>query len=95
MMWGYGWSWPNMLVMSLGSILGIVLIAVLIWAIVRWSNKKSSDTMRPTLSAGEILQQRYARGEIDAATFEQMRTQLEAREQRSSTPSRDPIGNVR
>jgi putative membrane protein len=30
------------------------------------------------LSALEILQQRYARGEIDAATFDQMRERLEA-----------------
>jgi hypothetical protein len=29
-------------------------------------------------SALEILQQRYARGEIDAATFDQMRERLEA-----------------
>jgi uncharacterized membrane protein len=29
-------------------------------------------------SAMEILRQRYARGEIDAATFDQMRERLEA-----------------
>jgi uncharacterized membrane protein len=34
---------------------------------------------QPTqLSAMEILRQRYARGEIDAATFDQMRERLEA-----------------
>jgi uncharacterized membrane protein len=32
----------------------------------------------PQFSALEILQQRYARGEIDAATFDQMRERLEA-----------------
>lgn len=30
------------------------------------------------LSAMEILRQRYARGEIDAATFDQMRSRIEA-----------------
>ncbi len=33
------------------------------------------------LSAMEILRQRYARGEIDAVTFDQMRERLQAAEQ--------------
>jgi uncharacterized membrane protein len=81
--------------MSLGSILGIVLIAVLIWAVVRWFNRKSFDTTLPTLSAIEILQQRYARGDSNAAMFEQMRTQLEAREHGSFAQNRDPVGGDR
>ncbi len=76
MMWGYGWSWPGMLVMMLSSLLWIALIAVLIWAAVYWLNKKNTHTTTP--SAMEILRQRYARGEIDTATFEQMRERLEA-----------------
>ena len=40
----------------------------------------SADTTLPGSdpTAREILNQRYARGEIDAATFEQMRERLEA-----------------
>lgn len=68
-----------MLMMSLSSILWIALIAVLIWATVRWVEKKHADTTTP--SAMEILRQRYARGDIDTATFEQMREQLETRAQ--------------
>ncbi|HEY5006091.1 MAG TPA: SHOCT domain-containing protein [Ktedonobacteraceae bacterium] len=34
----------------------------------------------PQASAQEILRQRFARGEIDAATFDQMRERLEASE---------------
>lgn len=83
-----------MLMMSLGSILGIILIAVLIWAVVGWFNRKSSNTTTPTLSASEILQQRYARGDMNAATFEQMQTQLEAHEQGSFAQNRDPISSV-
>ncbi len=79
MMWGYGFSWPGILMMSLGSIVVIVLIGVLVWALV---NRQRTNTTQqaPVLSAMEILRQRYARGEIDAATFERMRAPLETRE---------------
>jgi len=78
MMWGYDWGWPAMLMMTLNSILWIALIAVLVWAVVRWSGKKNVSTTTSMPSAMEILRQRYARGEIDTATFEQMRERLEA-----------------
>jgi putative membrane protein len=79
MMWGYSFSGPGMLMMSLGAIIFIVLIAVLIWALV--SRQRTNTTQQtPALSALETLRQRYAHGEIDAATFEQMRAQLEPRE---------------
>ena len=46
------------------------------------------DTPAPTEhQALEILRQRYARGEIDAATFDQMRERLEA----SYRPKEPPI----
>ena len=79
MMWGYSFSGPGMLMMSLGAIVFIVLIAVLIWTFV--GRQRTNVTQQaPTLSAMEILRQRYTRGEIDAATFERMRAQLETRE---------------
>lgn len=80
MMYGYDWSWPGMLMMLLSSLLWIALIAVLIWAAVYWLNKKRTNTTTPTPSAMEILRQRYARGEIDTTTFEQMRERLKAHE---------------
>lgn len=46
----------------------------------RYAYHYSTPTTRPT--AMDILRQRYARGEIDATTFEQMRERLEA----SSSP---------
>ena len=76
MMWGYGWNGPAMLMMTLSSLLWIALIAVLIWAVIRWLNKQNVHTTTATPSAMEILRQRYARGEIDTATFEQMRERL-------------------
>jgi putative membrane protein len=90
MMWGYGFSWGGMLLMTLGSVLSIALIVALVWAIIRWVNAKTTNSTLPYTStppsgpsALEILRQRYARGEIDTPTFEQMREQLESSGTRS------------
>jgi len=83
MMWGYGFGW-GWLMMSLGTILWVAVLVVLVWALIRWLNARNSTQVHPPSSgvqsgptALEILQQRYARGEIDTATFEQMRERLE------------------
>jgi putative membrane protein len=67
-----------MLMMTLGSLLWIALLALLVWALVRWLNNRNGfmPMQQSTLSAMEILRQRYARGEIDDATFERMKAQL-------------------
>ncbi|MDQ2904487.1 MAG: SHOCT domain-containing protein [Chloroflexota bacterium] len=79
MMWGYNVGWGGVL-MSLGMVLWIALLTILVWAVIRWLERKPTAPTPPSIgmsptspSALEILQQRYARGEIDAATFEQMR----------------------
>jgi putative membrane protein len=79
MMWEYSGGWPGMFMMSLNSLLWIVLIAVLVWAVVRWSSLKHVNSITPPVqpSAMEILRQRYARGEIDTATFEHMSERLQ------------------
>jgi putative membrane protein len=103
MMWGYGfgWGWP---LMAFGTLLWIAVLAVLVWALIRWFSSKTT-TPPPTMgqmppggpSAMEILQQRYARGEIDTATFEQMREHLEAssapRSQRSDSNQPTNVGH--
>ncbi len=87
MMWGYGLNWPSMTLMMLGSTLWIVVLVVIAWAVIRWLNHRTTSPTRQTQAlsgsgptAREILSQRYARGEIDAATFEQMQERLEASE---------------
>ena len=84
MMWGYGFGWGWVL-MAFGSILWIALLVVLVWALITWLNRKTSATIPPSPnattsgpSALEILQQRYAQGEIDTNTYEQMRERLGA-----------------
>lgn len=90
MMWGYPWSGAMMLWMSLWGVIWLVVLGVAIWALVRWMSGRTPAASGPSSgpSALEILRQRYARGEIDATTYEQMRERLEAtREPNEPLPS--------
>ena len=80
MYWGYGYGWP----MMFGGLLCMALLVLGIWALVRWMSRSTRNTTSTRVpsnepSAMELLRQRYARQEIDAATFEQMRERLAAR----------------
>ncbi len=87
----YGFAfWPLHL---LGMAFWIALLAVLVWALVSWLKRgnmplagyqPAPSPAQP--SAVEILRQRYARGEIDDVTFQQMRERLEA----STAPQQPP-----
>jgi putative membrane protein len=90
MTWYGGFGWPMMFGMWLGITLWILLVAGLIWGLISWlggrSRPPSGQRGYPGGPAAlEILQQRYARGEIDHATYEQMRERLQA-----STPTGPP-----
>ena len=78
MMWGYGYGWGGMLWMSLSMLIGLALLVLAIWALVRWLGGRPAATgpSAGAPSAMEILQQRYARGEIDTAAYEGMRRRL-------------------
>jgi putative membrane protein len=71
---GMGWT------MILSSLIWLVLIGAAVWALVRWiehrprSGSEGGTGVGP--SAEEILRWRFARGEIDAATFQAMRAHL-------------------
>ncbi len=75
--------WP--LMHLFGTVLWIAVFVVLTWALVSWLSRRNAPMVgyHPTpppiqFSALEILRQRYARGEIDDATFQQMRERLQA-----------------
>ena len=100
MMYGYYTNSPGMAFwMVLQGVFWLALAAIAVWALVRWLNERPSrPTMPPyppqqDVSALDILKQRYARGEIDAATFDEMRARLEAMRARleasAPTPSQD------
>ena len=82
MMWGYGWGWPAMWwMMGLGGIFWLIVLGLLIWALVYGLSRlvpASKSLPSPGDSTLETLQQRYARGEIDVATYEQMRERLQS-----------------
>ena len=59
-------------------IVWVVLLAIIVWAIWTWVARSA----RPGLSSGDdaerILRERFARGEIDEATYQRMLAQLRA-----------------
>ena len=80
--WGDGmWSWGGW-GMGLGAIFMLVFWGIIIAAIVlvvRWMAQPSGGAHPPTTkeeSALEILQKRYARGEINKEEYEQKRRDL-------------------
>lgn len=85
-MWGYYTNNAAMSVwMIVQSVFWLALVGLAVWAFVRWLNRSSRSATPPNTTQGpsalEILNQRYARGEIDAATFADMRARLEGSEQ--------------
>lgn len=89
-----GMGFLGLLSMLIGTVLFLALIALAIWALLRWLSGRASGSSRPFggfpiegASAREILEQRYARGEIDQATFERMREHLQASHNSHSSES--------
>jgi putative membrane protein len=79
MYWGYGW--PMFWNMFFWGLLWLVFIGAGIWLLGRWLSHSMIGASHPRPdepSAIEILNRRYARGEIDSETFEQMRDRLGA-----------------
>lgn len=66
---GMAWWW----------ILGIVLVAAIIWVVIRSAGQRSNldktANHKPPL---DILKERYARGEIEKAEFEQRKNDLQS-----------------
>ncbi|MDZ7723009.1 MAG: SHOCT domain-containing protein [candidate division KSB1 bacterium] len=69
-MHGYGTGF-----MGWGWILGLVVLGLIIWAVVR-SAQNSNTSPREPKSALDILKERYALGEIDKQEFEEKKRDL-------------------
>jgi len=65
--------------MILSSIFWLTLAGIAIWLLASWLGRTTrSMTPPPPQSALDILNIRYARGEIDTVAYQVMREQLEA-----------------
>lgn len=91
--------WPGMLLSVLGTLFWIALLIGLTWAIlsllmpsVRPMLADIFGTKSSGVSALEILRRRYAAGEIDAVTFEQMQERLMASYQQEGHGMPQDIG---
>ena len=87
MMWGYGWSGPGMLMMTLSTLLWLALIGVLIWAVLRMTKGRAPagavafagqvpSPAGPPDAALERARMRYAQGEIGRDEFLQVSRDL-------------------
>lgn len=96
MMWGFeNNGFGMMLGWVIMSLFWLGVLAIAAWALVRWlsHSPRSSAPPRPTApqpqsgpSALDLLNARYARGEIDTETYRSMRAELEAT---ARTPERE------
>jgi putative membrane protein len=75
--WGMGWGWGGgMLFGPLFMIALLVLSVVLIVALVRWLNGGRDTPSVQLRTAREILDERFAKGEIDREDYEARRKAL-------------------
>jgi putative membrane protein len=77
--WNYGgWSWMTGLGMVLMVILWVALIALVVWGVGALTRGHSSGA--PTMeSPRQILDRRFASGEMDATQYAETRRALEGR----------------
>jgi putative membrane protein len=88
MMWGYGWMGAGMMWASL--LLGAVVIIAILALLLPWLTHQRGSERLPESGTGlDILARRYARGEMDEATYERMRGRLlsMADQERTKTPA--------
>lgn len=71
--WNMGWSWLFLILL----VVGIVLLVVVLVRVLRQPPPENMGSPRSSRSAREMLDERYARGEIDTAEYDERRQRLE------------------
>lgn len=74
--WGMGWGWGGMWLGPLFMIVPLALLIALIVVLVRWLGGGSDDGGRRVRTARDILDERYARGEIDREEYQRRRNDI-------------------
>jgi putative membrane protein len=85
-MWGYNYGYPMMGYYGLNplysvlSIVWIIIVIALIFAIIRWIRRggRGAWHQRDGHTALDILKERYAKGEINKAEFEEKKKDISA-----------------
>ncbi len=75
---GMGWGWGGMIGMVL---LWVVLIALIVWAVTRLLPTRrieGGNPQAPHDTPEEILDRRFARGEVDLETYQAQRAALKS-----------------
>ena len=67
---GHGWG------MGFGWFLGIIVLALIIWLVVKVINQNNNSEISSNKSALDILKERYALGEIDKDEFDKRKKDL-------------------
>ena len=70
--WGFGWG-----MMGMGWLVMLIVLILVIWAISRVTDGSSRVEIVATASAGKILADRYARGEIDGSEYRERLSELD------------------
>ncbi len=85
MMWGgFGWGWMMVIGMLMMVLFWAAIIALVIWGVRALSRGTTTGhpaqpgPLPPRGRALDILQERYARGEITLEQYEEMRKRLES-----------------
>lgn len=79
MMGGYGMGGGLGFGMGFGWIVPLLVIGLVVWAVVAFTRSQSGRGAAATAApdgALAILKERYARGELDADTYQRMRKEL-------------------
>jgi putative membrane protein len=75
-MWHPAWGWGHMMFGGLMMVVFWGTLIVLVVLLVRWLSGGGDGVLRSRSSALQILQERFAKGEIDKAEYEERRKTL-------------------
>lgn len=84
MYWNAGPNWADALWMGFWTVLWVALLGLVLWGVMRLLARRPDASSAHVWriqsdepSALEILNRRYARGELDAEDYEEMRARIE------------------